>query len=901
MKFISICMAIGIVLSATTAAAQGTANGVLTGTIRDASGAVLPDATVTVRGTALIGGPRTVVAARDGRYRASALPPGSYEVEAAAPGFQPSRRTDIILGAGAVLDVDVILDIAGVRDIATVEARSPMVDVRSASAPVRITQELLFNLPIQRDVARLINLAPGVAADVSFGGSQASNALFVDGVSATDPVFQDPLIRFNHNWVQEVHIAALGAPAEYGGFTGVAANAILRSGSNRLAGLADYWTTRPEWVARNTDALSQALQQQFAPRRVLALWEGNGQLGGPVRRDRLWYFTGVQRQQQEDVPAGFNGPGVRDAREWTGIGKLTTALTSSTRLEGFLERGVRHTTAEGIGRFVPLESSDDVRKTQTSWNARLTWELGRVGLLEARHGGYDSDSIYNPHHPNTRSGPSPVIELTTGITTRSAFLYQDDRASNAATGATYSRYARGAGGTHDVKAGIEHEHVSAEQVFGYPGGRFLLAIDGDPFQVFMSPETASHGTTKRVSLFVQDTWTPLSRLTVSAGLRFDRNRGDVPSRSAVFATTPVAPRIGIAWDVADDHRTVVRAHYGRYHDAIFASRIMQADPTAVTDSSSALIVGGQLVSLSTTAGAPPLAIDDDLKHSHVDQYVVGVDHELRRDLAITAQYIRRRFGNFMGLIDVGSAYSPVQRRDPGPDNRVGTADDGELITIYSLTNPGARSELYTNPDEAFNRYDAIQFIGRKRFADLWQMQSSYTRSRNEGTVGNKWHVNAARFDLGSPGRFVNPNWFINAFGRASFDPTHEAKVLGSVRLPQWGGATVSGVYRYTTGQAWGRRVRFAGLPQGQEVVRIEPQGVRRTPAINRLDLRVEKTFRVRGQATAGVFVDAFNVGNQGVPNAEVTNPINDFAGAAFGNPSAWTDPRMLRAAVRVSF
>ncbi len=173
----------------------------------------------------------------------------------------------------------------------------------------------------------------------------------------------------------------------------------------------------------------------------------------------------------------------------------------------------------------------------------------------------------------------------------------------------------------------------------------------------------------------------------------------------------------------------------------------------------------------------PFRIDADMQHSSADQWVVGLDHELPGNIGLTARGISRRFSAFMGLVDEGSAYTPVERIDPGPD---------------------------TNPDDAYNRYDAFQVAGRRRFIGWWQMQASCTL----------------------------------------------------VPLPWLGGANVSSVYRYTTGQAWGRRARFFSLPQGQETMRIEPQGTRRLDAINRLDLRAEKTFPLGGaRRTLGNFLE----------------------------------------------
>ena len=112
---------------------------------------------------------------------------------------------------------------------------------------------------------------------------------------------------------------------------------------------------------------------------------------------------------------------------------------------------------------------------------------------------------------------------------------------------------------------------------------------------------------------------------------------------------------------------------------------------------------------------------------------------------------------------------------------------------------------------------------------------------------------------------------------------------------------ISGTYRYTTGQAWGRLAFVQGFTQGQQRIRIEPQGTRRAPAINRLDLRVEKTATLPRVGRVGLFLDVFNVWNEGVPNSDVGDAINAISGARFGEPVAWVDPRMLRVGARVSF
>ncbi len=135
-----------------------------------------------------------------------------------------------------------------------------------------------------------------------------------------------------------------------------------------------------------------------------------------------------------------------------------------------------------------------------------------------------------------------------------------------------------------------------------------------------------------------------------------------------------------------------------------------------------------------------VGIDPDMKPSYVDQYLAGIERELFPDLSVQVQYIRRNYENFMGFIDTGATYDPVQRRDPGPDNELDTDDDGELITVYNKS--GDTFYLMTNPDGATRTYNGFQINVRKRFSHNWQTSTSYTWSRTRGNVNNNFGANA---------------------------------------------------------------------------------------------------------------------------------------------------------------
>ena len=455
------------------------------------------------------------------------LPPGVYDVITTLAGFTSLRREGIKLPPGATITIDVELPVGSVTDVVTVRGQAPMVDVKNPSSPARIDQDLLHHLPTSRSVADLINLAPGISADVSFGGSQKSNALFVEGLTTTEPSFQDTFAaaRFNYNWVEEVQIVALGANAEYGGFTGVAANSILRSGSNRFSGLGELWTTQPNWLGRNTESLSQERQEDFAPRQILSWWDASAQLGGPLARDRAWFFAGWQHAKHEDRPAGFMGSGARDERNLQLLLKLTAAITPNVRIEGFFEKGRTSVDGEYIDRYTPIEASNVVNMPQTTWNVHLTWVIGSQTAVEARHSGYAIPYSEEPRPPATRSGPAPHWDTLTQRLSGNAWYYSGQESSEQATSVVVTHRAdRVLGRSHELKVGVEFETTRTRSEEGYPGGRIYWDYDGQPDSVDFWAGDALRSTTRRGVLFAQDSWSVSDRLTLAPGVRIELNR-----------------------------------------------------------------------------------------------------------------------------------------------------------------------------------------------------------------------------------------------------------------------------------------------------------------------------------------------------------------------------------------
>ena len=886
--------------------AQGVQTSSIVGTVRDSSGAIVPHAAVELAGTQLVGGNITTSSDASGVYRFTALPPGPYRVAARQPGFADAIRADIELLVGTTFTVDLSLSPAEVAVGVSVRNVSPLIDVSAATSSTRINKRLLENLPLKRDFNDLINLAPGVAMGVGFGGTQGSNAVYVDGVDTTEPQLGNSYLRFNQNWLQEVEVVGLGAGPEYTETTGVSANAVFRSGSNAPSGLFETLTTRPSWLARNTRSLSQQLQRNFAPLELLQWWDTSAQMGGPILRDTLWYFAGFESYVYEKKPAGYSGPGTQTLSDNRTLLKITASAGRAGRLEGFVQQGFYNSGSEELSLTTPEEATYDAKQPQTTAQARFTWTARDKTLLEIRSGGFRSDGHWDPQPPATREGPPPRFDIATQTRSDNAWTWADFNRTRYTTTATVSHYIDGRWGRHEIRGAVEYERSWMQTVQGWAGGMTFTDDNGLPIRVALWDGETTEASASRVGGYVADTWRA-GRFTFSPGLRIDVNRSSIPHTRDVYSSSPLAPIFGVAWDVLDSHRLALRAHAGRSFDPVILGRISTTDLSDRGGRTTYDITPtGELVlrSSSPPATTSNTSVSSHVKPAHVDQFSGGAEWQILNDVAVEATVIYRRFGNFIGMFETGRRWTPVQRQDPGPDNILGTTDDGDFLTVYALEPSDPIAFVYGNvADSAERRYRALQLIGRKRFSDGWQAQVSYTWPRTYGSVSNEGGTNSGLNDLGTGGAYANPNRAVNNTGISAFDPK-EFKALGELSLPQLGGFTVGAVYRYTTGRTWARRATIRNLGTfTSDSILVEQRGSRRLPAINNVDVRVEKLIPVNNALRVGVAADIFNVTNQGVHNSSsgFPAPIIADSGPNFGVPGAWVDPRLLRIGVRLLF
>lgn len=570
------------------------------------------------------------------------------------------------------------------------------------------------------------------------------------------------------------------------------------------------------------------------------------------------------------------------------------------KIEGFTHVFKSRTTGQ-LGRNQLPETALDTRTSVGDWNGRLAWTPSPRTFIEVRNSGLDYR--FNSLSPERRLGPPAHTDRITQILSGNAQGFTDISAGHVLTSAAVRHVLDDVAlGSHELEIGFEHDRTNSHTVSGFPGGRQYNDAGGAPEEVILWSGNTIESTGARTSVYVQDVWRAARRLSINPGVRLAFNRGAVPDKGTVFKTNPVSPRVGLAWDVVPDHKTVVRASYGRFHEGLYPNVFDFLSTSGLNSQIRARVLGPETFQEFFRTPIDTVALDDHVAHAFVEQYLTGIEREVLPGVSLKAQYIRRNFKEIWAFIDTGSRYVPVQRQDPGPDARPGTSDDGPLVTVFNLLNLNQSVPVLTNPDGAFRRYDAVQVIGETRVSRNWQLLGAYTWSRTRGTVNTGNGENRAQgADTGRGGVggvFFNPNRSINNEGRSSGDSPHQVNLQGTYLLPAWGGVRVSGGYRYFTGLPWGRTVAITGLMQGTlQGVRLEPRGTRRLDATSVLDVRLEKTFPLGGsRRAAGIYADLFNVTNRGVAAG-----VQEASGNAFGQPTGWIQPRTMRVAARVTF
>jgi hypothetical protein len=617
---VAVLVLISLACAADAARAQGLL-GAIAGAVKDSSGAVMPGVTVEASSPALIEKTRSVVTDGSGQYQIINLRPGTYTVTFSLNGFITVKREGVELTGSFTATVNADLRVGGVAETVTVTAETPIVDVRGVADQRVIQKEVIDAIPAGRSHQDLVVLIPGMSggpdvgglntlslANVAIHGSRANDSrVYSDGMTLRNLGNASGSVSLYPDMgsTQEVVVDYAGSTGEtmHGG---VKVNYIPREGGNTFKGTAFGFYLNENFQSNN---FTQELKDQglTTPNGLYKLYDFNGSLGGPIMRDKLWFFSSARRQINGTYFAGlFYNKNEYDINSWlyepdtsrraTNVTlqssintRLSWQLNPKNKFNFYFERqprdwgsGTATTSPEAASRFVYPYN----RIILATWSSPLTSRL----LAEVRTSFHAEaiNSLY-PAAGDVRRKLIPVVEqagLIPGLLYRGGgvgqgptFIYsQQEEPNNVEMNASVSYVT----GSHALKFGFSN--LSGSQSSPQLDNDYGLSYrfqDGIPNQLTMRALPVTRlSTMTEGGVYAQDKWS-IRRLTLTAGVRWDYLRTsypeqhlgpgvNVPTRNFTIPETEwfnfndLGPRIGANYDLFGNGKTSVKVDFARY-------------------------------------------------------------------------------------------------------------------------------------------------------------------------------------------------------------------------------------------------------------------------------------------------------------------------------------------------
>ena len=903
---------LGLLVIATVAWSQSIERGSIVGTAVDEQDARLPGVTVVLSSEAL--GTRSEAQTDEqGIFRFQSIIPGTYTLEASLEGFATARQSDIVLTVAKTLTVHFAMQLGSFTEIIEV-AGAPLIDVQDSQlATMEIPNAVLMDVPNARDIRSLVSFAQGVhsidpdgGSFSAYGSSEQGIQYSVDGVIINSPEAGETELEMDFDGLDDVSILGLGAPAEFDGFSGVIVNAVTKSGTNELHGLFNLYFEDSDWTSSNTD--DPDLERGGAKRTS---YNAHVSLGGPITRDKLFFFTSF-RYLDEESPAD---PGFASDPTFTAprlMGKINWLPSQEQSLVAFLEYSNhedKFVGADDSAFFTPGTTFDN-EQTQWAWNFNYVNVLTDSTILEAKFGGYvqEQDEI-----PESGDIPARYDEFEDMLYDNWFGPFVADRERYLLT-TSVSHFTDNFKGTHDFKFGAEFERTPVHTLAGYSGGKYYISYDGEPYLRYDSDGYSTFAETDRFSLYAQDSWAVNARMRINAGLRMNYWRGSVEADrngervdlGTIFKPNlGWAPRIGITYSLPTERTSVIKAHWGRYYHQVISLYYSRLAP----ESDLSVFIWDEeeedwVHEFTEIRDASQFTLDDSLDMPYMDAFVVGFEKEINRLITVDITGTYRTNHDFLDKVNLTGEFEELPYTDEFT---------GKTFNVYNQLNPGENQFLLTNPGvctdygQAFKpitcfekerKYWGVTASMNKRWANKWQLQSSYTYGKATGNDDNLLleFGEGRSSSLGGSDFYTNPNSQINATGRLSIDPTHLVKVLGSAELP-WK-ILVGGFFRYFTGNTYNQIIPVFDVDPPDVNIYGETAGSFRQESGLNLDLRAEKMFGFGGGRSVGVGIDVFNVTNE---STGIDSEQSVDSERPFGTTTQIVRPRRYRVGVRIRY
>jgi outer membrane receptor protein involved in Fe transport len=866
-------LALAVTLAAVTPTeAQPLQTGTVSGVIQDTSGGVIPGVTVTITSEER-GFSRSTVTDASGRYVFPAVPIGNYTIVAALLGFETSQSTNNLVETDRTTSVPFTLRVGSLTDTVTVTGETPLVDSTTVTQTTRLTRDEFEKLPVGRSYQALIGAAPGVVGtgNVNSLGALAQNNLFViDAVDTTDPTTGTFGTNLNFEAIQEVSVLTSAAGAEYGRAQGAIISVVTKSGTNRFEGGFKYIFQNDDWNAQNktTNEVTGASLERVKFDHVNPVYSLLG--GGPLWKDRAFFFgtwelaknTSPQRQTGGQIPEDFQQSTESKFSNIRGTVQLAEGHTAWVKYyrsptDGFV---VDYWGALATAERASLTSQNQIAK---NWAAQWSGVLRSNWAMEAAAADYSSLIVVDTFEASGRLGNAPVFNLGDSKYYNGAtfvgFVDRPRQQFNVAS----NWFVTLGGRSHNVKVGYDFQNLESGAQFDYPNRQLYIvdnysqATNTPTFGANTSRRDydsgASISTGKVHSIYARDKFELGDRVSLEAGLRFEKQTGSSDIGSATVDANTIAPRLSGAYDLSGDGKSLITGSYGRYYAGlILAFSDAFAQVAQQTNYDNYRWDGTQFVFSNRVqlTGGSTFQPNLDLKPYHMDEGTLGFQHQIGRTMAAGVRFIARRWDNLIDDVRTFNSDNTINRQ-------------------------------VVNYDEARRSYRGVQFTAEKRFSNNWNAGASYTLSRTRGnhfgstftslgdyldaqcrttvdlTIGNNGIIPCAEVQNGA-----------NKYGAPSYDRPHNFKLnaayvrpVGPVNLTF--GAVTEAISKFRYEKIRTVNVLLPGTLTNQgstATYYYNEAGSDPVPGTEwYLDTAVEATWRLVNTVQAGFKAEIFNV------------------------------------------
>jgi len=917
---------------------QSVQTGAISGTVTDQEGTALPGITVILKSPALVVPQMTTVSNNAGVYRFPALPPGIYEVTFMLENMNTIVRKDIVVNLGKSVTVNVSMVLKTQEETVIVSGQAPTVDRQTTTKSANLDIQFLEYIPALRTLASYLNITPGANNDSIHGGSVRDTSYNLDGLNLSDPVVGGQGVSFGLDIMEEISVESGGLAAEYGQARGAVLNIVSKSGGNKFSGTASIYYRHESLQSDNTQDTPLKGQKSGYKYEL----DTGLTLGGPIVKDKLWFFLNISINKREQLIAGYphdaQGNPLKeipsdDFRPYPYL-KFTYQPNQANKFSFSYNFSDIRRHHRGASRYVE-EITTYVQETPSHvLNLHWTRSFGPNFFMNFKAGGYYS--IFNMW----RKGTTPNFYSYDDLNTYGPAQFDDENPRHRFqfnTDGTW--FVDNLAGSHEIKFGAEFlyswsgrgmTYSDIEDPYGFHLQRVWL-YGGEPYLAQWSFNHKSKYEMMNIGLFAQDNWSISKNLTLNVGFRFESQHGYIPPQGQ---TTPVvipgvatwnrnvpttinalnwntiSPRVSLIYDIFSNGTTLFKASFSRYYLANISQYFDFINPNTQAGyygyANADYTVDPEWI--LSYWGFPTVLgwKSHKVKAPYMDELTVGIERELFTDWSVGLRYIKKWDRKLIedasfheldldALLDEGKLI--WTNWEEIPYTETGNYA-GNTVTFWNMLNVYPSDTALINPPGANRDYDGLEFTLNKRYANGWQLNLSYVYQKSRGLIGTDFNDS-----WGYTSYFDNPNTHVNAIGEFQLERRHQVKLTGMVKGP-WG-INLGTYFRYLSGQRYTRTVRSlyygVDLYQGDTTVFAEKRGSHVLPAEIVLDVKVEKAFNL-GPVVIRAFVDIFNVfnNNKALSVQALSNAPNQIVNY-FGKMVTIQDPRIFRLGAKIEF